>query len=149
MEAKSYDYTEYYFKGLEEELLKTAIEDAEFVNHPLYSDVFVAEINKNLLPVEILEYIKDNGFELTQAGIVIAKRIPLHKHKDDGEIYYYGEGNAEVTVYSKNEQLEERMTLHKKNFSITQKGQMHTLECKEKDKHGNTVPTTFLYAKFK
>ena len=127
----------------EQGLLDEAIKHAEFRPNPdpqFKSEI--AEISPEVLPEAILKILRSTHGKVTKVGITRATRIPPHMHRNDSEIYFYGDGNATVAQIGEDGILRGTNPFTQNTMVLTNKGTGHAVETE------GGKSTTFAFVKF-
>lgn len=125
----------------ERSLLDQAIQ-GPFEPHPTFQGVEIRTLDQAMLPKAILERIRALGGDLTTfAAIRIQRKVPLHKHTSDAEIYFGG-SHGVMTLLDSSRQPVGEIPLDANTCTITRIGEWHGV--KSQDESGST----FFGAKF-
>lgn len=98
-----------------------------FEPHPTLPNVEVQQMSVEELPTSIQEIIKNLGGKPTSYAAIRTKAgVPLHRHTNDGEVYFSGNG-AIVTLLDEHRQEIGRVTLSENAFTATRINQWHSV----------------------
>jgi|GEM_PF-5004180 hypothetical protein len=108
--------------------LDEARDAAEFVQHPKFDTVEIAEASLDVLPESVRQIIALTKRKVLQVGLVRTTKVPFHMHEDDTEFYFGGEDDGRAKVFLEDGDWKEDGDLGPKVVAYTDQGSGHSVE---------------------